>query len=158
MSERPSERGAGTPSADDGVPLVCPLCAGGATALILESDGRAYHQCTQCDLVFLDPLQRLRPLAEVMRYLEHNNDAADAGYMAFLQRLGDPVQSRLAPGARGLDFGCGPGRDGWLAGGRWQRICLVYLNVDNAERLVRLCCVAGSVPRANRWKIRARSS
>lgn len=88
--------------------LPCPLCGDGAAPLILNADGRAYHQCTRCDLVFLDPAQRIRPLAEVMRYLEHNNDAGDAGYMAFLQRLGDPVRSRLAAGAHGLDFGCGP--------------------------------------------------
>jgi SAM-dependent methyltransferase len=86
----------------------CPLCADRSASLALESEGRAYHQCTRCDLIFLEPSHRLRPLAEVMRYLEHNNDAGDAGYMAFLQRLGAPVLSRLAAGARGLDFGCGP--------------------------------------------------
>lgn len=28
--------------------------------------------------------------------------------MTFLKRLADPVMERLPPGARGLDFGCGP--------------------------------------------------
>ncbi len=86
----------------------CLLCKQAAVPRLLEDAGRSYHRCARCDLIFLDPAQRLRPLAEVMRYLEHNNDANDAGYMAFLQRLGDPVRARLSPGACGLDFGCGP--------------------------------------------------
>lgn len=86
----------------------CPLCDDRGVSPVPASGDRRYHQCGCCDLIFLEPSQRITPLAEVMRYLEHNNDAGDAGYMAFLQRLGAPVLSRLAPGARGLDFGCGP--------------------------------------------------
>ena len=33
----------------------------------------------------------------------------DAGYRRFLSKLADPLMARLAPGARGLDYGCGPG-------------------------------------------------
>jgi hypothetical protein len=58
--------------------------------------------------VFLDPDQRLTPLQEVLRYCEHENSADDAGYVQFLSRLADPVRARLADGARGLDYGCGP--------------------------------------------------
>lgn len=47
-------------------------------------------------------------LAEVVRYQEHNNEADDPGYEAFLRKLGDPMLERLPIGARGLDFGCGP--------------------------------------------------
>lgn len=101
---------AGKPESHRANSPACPLCEEGAAAPILDSNDRTYHQCATCDLIFLEPSQRIQPLAEVMRYLEHNNDAGDAGYMAFLQRLGEPVRSRLAPGSRGLDFGCGPVR------------------------------------------------
>ncbi len=42
-------------------------------------------------------------------YLTHENDPADAGYRAFLQRLAGPLVRRLPAGARGLDYGSGPG-------------------------------------------------
>ncbi len=38
----------------------------------------------------------------------HENDPGDPGYVGFLRRLADPLIARLRPGARGLDFGCGP--------------------------------------------------
>jgi hypothetical protein len=43
-----------------------------------------------------------------MVYLNHNNDPSDARYIAFLSRLADPLCEVLLPGARGIDFGCGP--------------------------------------------------
>ena len=42
-------------------------------------------------------------------YLRHNNDPRDPGYRRFLARLAQPLLQRLAPGSRGLDYGCGPG-------------------------------------------------
>ncbi len=42
-------------------------------------------------------------------YQQHRNDPDDSGYRAFLGRLCEPLQARLAPNSRGLDFGCGPG-------------------------------------------------
>jgi hypothetical protein len=70
--------------------------------------GRDYFQCAQCALIYLHPDQRLTPLHEVLRYLEHRNGATDPAYLRFLSRLADPVRLRLSPGARGLDYGCGP--------------------------------------------------
>jgi hypothetical protein len=45
---------------------------------------------------------------EARRYQLHRNDPADPGYRAFLRRLLDPAAKHLGPGARGLDYGCGP--------------------------------------------------
>ncbi|NNE68425.1 MAG: class I SAM-dependent methyltransferase [Pyrinomonadaceae bacterium] len=42
------------------------------------------------------------------RYLEHNNDPSDDGYRNFLARIMGPLRERVAKGAKGLDFGCGP--------------------------------------------------
>jgi 2-polyprenyl-3-methyl-5-hydroxy-6-metoxy-1,4-benzoquinol methylase len=46
---------------------------------------------------------------ERARYETHENDPADPGYRAFLDRLATPLVDRLAPGMQGLDVGSGPG-------------------------------------------------
>lgn len=93
----------------DRMPPRCPLC-GGQEAVLFHTDvaARRYFDCPICELIFLDPGQRLMLSDEASRYLEHRNDGADAGYVEFLRRLADPVAGRLPPGAHGLDFGCGP--------------------------------------------------
>lgn len=96
------------PSPLAGAGWPCPLCGGTDTPLFAEVRGSRYARCGECTLISLDPAQRLPPLAEVMRYTEHRNHDDDEHYAAFLLRLGAPMQRRLAPGAAGLDFGCGP--------------------------------------------------
>ena len=87
---------------------VCILC-GSPELPVYHVDGvRRYLRCEKCWLIFLQPADRLTPLAEVMRYLEHRNSADDDGYVAFLNRLAGPVTERVTAGARGLDIGCGP--------------------------------------------------
>lgn len=85
----------------------CPLCGGAAAELLADARGR-YLQCSTCELIFLHPASRPTPLAEVLRYQEHQNDPDDERYMTFLRRLADPLTRSLRPGAHGLDFGCGP--------------------------------------------------
>jgi hypothetical protein len=53
--------------------------------------------------------QHLPPDAEKARYATHRNSPGDAGYRAFLDRLLAPLAARLPAGARGLDYGSGPG-------------------------------------------------
>ena len=43
------------------------------------------------------------------RYLQHNNDPSDPRYRGFLSRLFDELKPLLPDGAKGLDFGAGPG-------------------------------------------------
>ncbi len=57
----------------------------------------------------MEPADRPGPAAERARYETHENDPADPRYRAFLDRLAVPLASRLPPGARGLDYGSGPG-------------------------------------------------
>ncbi len=42
-------------------------------------------------------------------YDHHQNDPEDFGYRKFLSRTLDPLVGKLHQGAKGLDFGCGPG-------------------------------------------------
>ncbi len=85
----------------------CPLCGG---------EGRPFHRsdrdflrCGTCALTFVPPEQHAAPADESARYATHRNSPGDAGYRAFLDRVLAPLAARLPAGARGLDFGSGPG-------------------------------------------------
>ena len=82
---------------------------GAATHAFCEDRARRYLECPDCGLVSADPASHLSPEDERAIYDLHQNDPADARYRAFLARLADPLRAKLAPGMRGLDFGCGPG-------------------------------------------------
>ncbi len=91
----------------------CPLCWSGGARFLHRSDDRIgvreFYECGECDLVFVPPEFHLPSEAEEERYLLHDNRPDDPAYRAFLGRLWDELRPRLRPGARGLDFGCGPG-------------------------------------------------
>jgi len=91
------------------VHLRCPLCATGNVRFYHRDRRRTYWQCTCCALVFVAPAARLDATREKARYDLHQNDPNDVRYRRFLARLAQPLLARLPKGARGLDFGCGPG-------------------------------------------------
>jgi SAM-dependent methyltransferase len=88
--------------------LRCPLCNAMGGRPVESGDDRRYFACSVCGLIYLDPAQRPPAPVERARYELHNNDRGNVGYVLFLRRLADPMMQRLRPGARGLDFGCGP--------------------------------------------------
>ena len=88
---------------------LCPLCNGVEHITYFEGEHRRYFQCKMCGLVFMDPVQRLAPAQEKAIYDHHKNSPDDLAYRKFLSRLYEPVIAKLRAGARGLDFGCGPG-------------------------------------------------
>ena len=69
---------------------------------------RSYLRCRVCALVFVSPVYYLDRETERAEYDLHRNEVGEPGYERFLARLATPLAARLAPGARGLDFGCGP--------------------------------------------------
>jgi SAM-dependent methyltransferase len=91
----------------------CPLCHGREVAVFVIADEKTYRRCRTCLLTFLDPAHRLTRETEHVHYLSHENEVDDLGYRKFLARLAEPLLMRLAAdmaaGARGLDYGCGPG-------------------------------------------------
>ncbi|HEU4669444.1 MAG TPA: class I SAM-dependent methyltransferase [Dyella sp.] len=93
-------------SASAEVPVACPLCGAATGAPWRETTG-VYRHCKQCDLVSRDPSTWLDADAERSYYGTHDNRIDDPGYRRFLSQLADPLIARLAPGARGLDYGCG---------------------------------------------------
>lgn len=87
----------------------CPLCESSRIRPYVELQRRRYYICEVCHLVWLCPEQRPDAATERAYYDTHENDPADAGYRAFLDQLVNPLLQRLTAGARGLDYGCGPG-------------------------------------------------
>src|SRR5690554_5724187 len=87
----------------------CPLCTSLDTRHFHRDRRRDYFRCESCRLVFVPPEQHLSPEQEKAVYDQHQNRPDDPGYRRFLSRLFEPLAQRLAPGARGLDFGAGPG-------------------------------------------------
>lgn len=87
----------------------CPLCQRRGAKPYHRDKRRQYWQCPDCQLVFVQPSQRLCKEREKAEYDLHQNSPDDQGYRKFLSRLQQPLLERIKPGARGLDFGCGPG-------------------------------------------------
>lgn len=89
--------------------LDCPVCRAREVRHFDTIGGTDYWRCVACEATFVDPSQFLSRDAEYAVYLHHENDPADARYRTFLSKLADPVLTKLQPGSRVLDFGCGPG-------------------------------------------------
>ena len=88
--------------------ILCPLCRQGSPHHYHSDKRRDYLQCARCQLVFVTPEQLPDAREEKAIYDLHQNSADDPGYLAFLQRLANPLLERLPACSRGLDYGCGP--------------------------------------------------
>jgi hypothetical protein len=87
--------------------MKCPLCsAGEGRPYARTQDARAYWNCGNCALIWLDEAERLSLPEEKTHYYTHENFGAD--YLNYLGKTALPIAALLAPGAKGLDFGCGP--------------------------------------------------
>lgn len=87
----------------------CPLCAAPVAGPPFAAHHRHYHECVGCGLIHVDPADRVTQEEELAHYQLHHNDPNDPRYRTFLNRLALPLAAALAPGAVGLDYGCGPG-------------------------------------------------
>lgn len=87
----------------------CLLCqTKGTVSPIQGPDHRSFFICSYCQLIFIDSTEYLQPSDEKYRYDQHNNDAEDFRYIAFLSRAIDPALPHISRGSRILDYGCGP--------------------------------------------------
>ncbi|MEE9256526.1 MAG: class I SAM-dependent methyltransferase [bacterium] len=94
--------------ADPNQIIPCPLCKGGEIEPFGDFDARSYRHCPRCRLIFVPERFWPSPEEEHARYDQHQNAPGDAGYISFLEKLAAPLAEHLPPGARGLDYGCGP--------------------------------------------------
>ena len=109
-----SRRAAGLDAAAGGHASACPLCGCPGVRIFATVNDRHYLRCRTCALVHLEASHRLPVEAERRVYEMHRNHPGDRGYRDFLDRLALPLAERLAPGACGLDYGCGPGPTLWV--------------------------------------------
>lgn len=79
------------------------------TEFFHEDKHRYYVRCTRCLLVSVPRCFHLDDESEKIEYDKHQNSPNDWAYRQFLNRLAEPLLQKLAHGASGLDFGCGPG-------------------------------------------------
>lgn len=76
--------------------------------MLFSRGGVLYFSCSECGLVFMNPVNLPSLDVERQRYSEHNNDGADCGYIKHLMDIGARVARVVEQGASGLDYGCGP--------------------------------------------------
>lgn len=88
---------------------ICPLCESERIRQLVVVDSKIYWRCDVCHLTFLSSDAYLSPADELARYLLHENSPEDCRYRDFLSRLTNYLIPKLKPGAKGLDFGSGPG-------------------------------------------------
>ena len=91
------------------LPARCPVCRAPGPAAFGVFGGKRYWRCDACGARGMAPAHYPDPATERAEYDRHENAVDDPGYRRFLGRLATPLLARLAPGARGLDYGCGPG-------------------------------------------------
>jgi len=87
----------------------CPLCCSENTSFYCEGESREYYSCGNCDMVFVPSGFFLTSSVEKRKYEHHQNEPEDSVYREYLKQIMDPVLERISEGAKGLDFGCGPG-------------------------------------------------
>lgn len=86
--------------------MTCPLCRT-FSSRFSAGEGRPYHLCPCCGLIFVPEAHFIPREEEVKRYLEHENSLDNAGYVAMFQKKID-LLAGACPGARSvLDYGCG---------------------------------------------------
>lgn len=88
---------------------LCIVCKEAQAGFFASVEGLDYRRCEACQATFLNPAQRLPAKETYARYCRHQNHPEDPHYRQFLSKLAGPLLKRLPPGAKGLDYGCGPG-------------------------------------------------
>lgn len=86
----------------------CLLCNKTDTILYFKDKDRTFCKCLTCGSVFLDPSSLPNTLEEQKRYLQHENNIEDKGYLKFVTPLIETVTSKMDKNSLGLDFGSGP--------------------------------------------------
>lgn len=87
----------------------CPVCETPSLVPFQTIKDTPYYRCETCEATVMEPSCWLDERREREIYNLHDNHPEDEGYRRFLSKLTGPLLEQLSAGARGLDFGCGPG-------------------------------------------------
>ena len=91
------------------MPTECPLCGGADISAFHTDARREYVRCSTCRLISVPRQWHLSSAEEKAVYDCHQNSPDDPRYRQFLNRLFEPIATRIGAGRHGLDFGSGPG-------------------------------------------------
>lgn len=86
----------------------CVLCSSAAKYYMCFRD-KKYYRCNYCRSIMMAHEDQMDPKMEKERYDQHNNDPEDTGYRRFVSPLVNKVTEKFSSGAKGLDYGAGPG-------------------------------------------------
>lgn len=86
--------------------MFCPLCNLNTTT-VFNIKSRDYFLCPTCDLLFMNPQDRLSKDKELERYLKHQNNYDDEQYKAFLMQIAKPCFEYVDKNSLCLDYGSG---------------------------------------------------
>lgn len=89
----------------------CVLCLSEKTnsKFVKKKTGRAYWECSNCRLIFLEKSHLLSEEDEKNHYHTHDNNVLDPRYQNFVSDVVDFVKKNIPNTAKGLDFGAGLG-------------------------------------------------
>jgi len=86
--------------------MFCPLCSSN-TDTVFNIKNRDYFLCSNCDLLFMNPQDRLDKEKELERYLKHQNNYKDENYRSFLMQIAKPCFEYVNEKSLCLDYGSG---------------------------------------------------
>jgi hypothetical protein len=85
----------------------CSICKTKTENWIDEKKDILYYVCNHCEFIFKSPEHYQNFSSQKERYNLHENNADDAGYIAYFQRFLDFVLPQINGVTHALDFGCG---------------------------------------------------
>jgi len=86
--------------------MQCLLCHSDSEPFT-ESQGRSFHLCQVCQLIFVEPDCHLAEAEEKERYLEHENSIENQGYVKMFRDKIEIIQQHCFGIKSVLDYGCG---------------------------------------------------
>ena len=87
--------------------MKCTLCDNYYTSFLLKADLREYWFCPKCSIIFVPPEFFISKIEEVERYLEHNNNLENKGYVKMFQQKINTSKEICPNISSVLDYGCG---------------------------------------------------
>ena len=75
--------------------MTCIVCKSKSISSFTTKDKKTYWQCSCCSVKFLDQAFFIDEDTEKGRYLEHQNEIGEPGYLEFLAKLSKPLKAKL---------------------------------------------------------------
>ncbi len=87
--------------------MKCHICSNPTVSFTHKKTNILYYHCKACEYIFKSPENYQDLETQKERYNLHENNAEDAGYVAYFRRFLDFVLPEVKNPQNALDFGCG---------------------------------------------------